>query len=209
MHAPASTLIGYSTQPGNVALDGSAGYSPYAIALHRAIRDPGPHGLVEGNRPEQGVVVTVLAAGKIVGVFPCRSVRGQTRVDAAFQGVMNLGVGEDDFSRGLLNVATLQAVHGQGVGVWNGLDVGVAARATDPCMRAAAEEALVDIEQAIVAISVHTTEPAKTMAHQTVFRIGSHPDRARDEMQQNDQPQPQERPARGSCDALFAFYFQW
>ena len=41
MHAPASTLIGYSTQPGNVALDGSAGYSPYAIALHRAIRDPG------------------------------------------------------------------------------------------------------------------------------------------------------------------------
>jgi hypothetical protein len=41
MHAPASTLIGYSTQPGNVALDGSAGYSPYAIALHRAIREPG------------------------------------------------------------------------------------------------------------------------------------------------------------------------
>jgi hypothetical protein len=41
MHAPASTLIGYSTQPGNVALDGGDGYSPYAIALHRAIRAPG------------------------------------------------------------------------------------------------------------------------------------------------------------------------
>ncbi|MGI9523608.1 MAG: caspase family protein [Hyphomicrobiaceae bacterium] len=41
MHAPPSTLIGYSTQPGNVALDGVAGYSPYAIALHRAIRSPG------------------------------------------------------------------------------------------------------------------------------------------------------------------------
>ncbi|MEM9355149.1 MAG: caspase family protein [Pseudomonadota bacterium] len=41
MHAPPSTLIGYSTQPGNVAYDGTNGYSPYAIALHRAIRLPG------------------------------------------------------------------------------------------------------------------------------------------------------------------------
>ena len=41
MHAPPSTLIGYSTQPGNVAYDGANGYSPYAIALHRAIRQPG------------------------------------------------------------------------------------------------------------------------------------------------------------------------
>ncbi|HUS96428.1 MAG TPA: caspase family protein [Hyphomicrobiaceae bacterium] len=41
MHAPPSTLVGYSTQPGNVAYDGSKGYSPYAIALHRAIRQPG------------------------------------------------------------------------------------------------------------------------------------------------------------------------
>ena len=41
MHAPPSTLIGYSTQPGNVAYDGTKGYSPYAIALHRAIRQTG------------------------------------------------------------------------------------------------------------------------------------------------------------------------
>ena len=41
MHAPPSTLVGYSTQPGNVAYDGGNGYSPYAIALHRAIRLPG------------------------------------------------------------------------------------------------------------------------------------------------------------------------
>ena len=41
MHAPPSTLIGYSTQPGNVAYDGGNGYSPYAIALHRAIRQTG------------------------------------------------------------------------------------------------------------------------------------------------------------------------
>lgn len=40
MRAPPSTLIGYSTQPGNVAYDGSKGYSPYAIALQRAIRLP-------------------------------------------------------------------------------------------------------------------------------------------------------------------------
>ncbi|MGI9411902.1 MAG: caspase family protein, partial [Hyphomicrobiaceae bacterium] len=41
MHAPPSTLVGYSTQPGNVAYDGGNGYSPYAIALHRAIRQTG------------------------------------------------------------------------------------------------------------------------------------------------------------------------
>ncbi|MGI9478012.1 MAG: caspase family protein, partial [Hyphomicrobiaceae bacterium] len=41
MHAPPSTLVGYSTQPGNVAYDGGQGYSPYAIALHRAIRQTG------------------------------------------------------------------------------------------------------------------------------------------------------------------------
>ncbi len=41
MDAPRSTLIAYSTEPGNVALDGSQGYSPYAIALHRAMRRPG------------------------------------------------------------------------------------------------------------------------------------------------------------------------
>jgi uncharacterized protein YraI len=41
MRAPEGTLISYATQPGNVALDGSDGNSPYTTALTQAIRRPG------------------------------------------------------------------------------------------------------------------------------------------------------------------------
>jgi uncharacterized protein YraI len=41
MRAPEGTLISFATQPGNVALDGSAGNSPYTTALARVIRKPG------------------------------------------------------------------------------------------------------------------------------------------------------------------------
>jgi Caspase domain len=41
MQAPRGTLISYATQPGNVALDGDAGDSPYAAALAEVIRRPG------------------------------------------------------------------------------------------------------------------------------------------------------------------------
>lgn len=40
MQAPEGTLISYATQPGNVALDGVDGNSPYAAALVSAIRKP-------------------------------------------------------------------------------------------------------------------------------------------------------------------------
>jgi uncharacterized caspase-like protein len=39
--APAGTVISYATQPGNVALDGSAKHSPYTAALAAAMRKPG------------------------------------------------------------------------------------------------------------------------------------------------------------------------
>jgi formylglycine-generating enzyme required for sulfatase activity/uncharacterized caspase-like protein len=39
--APAGTVISYATQPGNVALDGSAKNSPYSAALAAAMRKPG------------------------------------------------------------------------------------------------------------------------------------------------------------------------
>jgi hypothetical protein len=41
MRAPEGTLISYATQPGNVALDGSKGNSPYTDALVRTIKRPG------------------------------------------------------------------------------------------------------------------------------------------------------------------------
>jgi len=41
MDAPDNTLIAYATQPGNVALDGSGGNSPYSRALAEAIGLPG------------------------------------------------------------------------------------------------------------------------------------------------------------------------
>jgi hypothetical protein len=41
MQAPEGTLIAYATQPGNVALDGTDGHSPYSRALASALRKPG------------------------------------------------------------------------------------------------------------------------------------------------------------------------
>ena len=41
MRAPEGTLISFATQPGNVALDGADGNSPYTKALARAMRKPG------------------------------------------------------------------------------------------------------------------------------------------------------------------------
>jgi hypothetical protein len=41
MKAPRGTLISYATQPGNVALDGTTGHSPYTAALAASIQKPG------------------------------------------------------------------------------------------------------------------------------------------------------------------------
>jgi formylglycine-generating enzyme required for sulfatase activity len=41
MQAPEGTLISFATQPGNVALDGADGDSPYAKALSEIVRTPG------------------------------------------------------------------------------------------------------------------------------------------------------------------------
>lgn len=40
MQAPEGTMISYATQPGNVALDGTDGHSPYTRALAEAVRKP-------------------------------------------------------------------------------------------------------------------------------------------------------------------------
>src|SRR5262249_57144720 len=41
MQAPGGTFISYATQPGNVALDGTDGNSPYTKALALTMRRPG------------------------------------------------------------------------------------------------------------------------------------------------------------------------
>ena len=41
MQAPEGTLISFATQPGNVALDGNNGHSPYSQALAEVLRRPG------------------------------------------------------------------------------------------------------------------------------------------------------------------------
>jgi outer membrane protein OmpA-like peptidoglycan-associated protein len=41
MRAPRGTLISYATQPGNVAMDGTSGHSPYTSALAETVRRPG------------------------------------------------------------------------------------------------------------------------------------------------------------------------
>ena len=41
MPAPCGTFISYATQPGNVAMDGDTGHSPYTLALAEAITKPG------------------------------------------------------------------------------------------------------------------------------------------------------------------------
>jgi uncharacterized caspase-like protein len=41
MQAPDGTLISFATQPGNVALDGTGGNSPFALALAESFRKPG------------------------------------------------------------------------------------------------------------------------------------------------------------------------
>jgi hypothetical protein len=41
MQAPTGTLIAYATQPGNVALDGTTGNSPFSAALASTMRKPG------------------------------------------------------------------------------------------------------------------------------------------------------------------------
>ena len=41
MQAPQGTLVSFATQPGNVALDGVDGHSPYSRALARVMRRPG------------------------------------------------------------------------------------------------------------------------------------------------------------------------
>lgn len=41
MRTPRGTLISYATQPGNTAMDGTAGHSPYTAALAESIKRPG------------------------------------------------------------------------------------------------------------------------------------------------------------------------
>lgn len=62
MQAPRGTLISYATQPGNVAIDGVTGHSPYTAALAETIREPGLPILEVFN--QVGVAVDRATAGQ-------------------------------------------------------------------------------------------------------------------------------------------------
>jgi Caspase domain len=62
MRAPRGTLISYATQPGNVALDGTTGHSPYTAALAETIRRPGLQVLEVFN--EVGLAVDQATGGR-------------------------------------------------------------------------------------------------------------------------------------------------
>lgn len=60
--APAGTVISYATQPGNVALDGTARNSPFTTALVKAMRKPG-QGVFETFN-DVGLMVKTATGGK-------------------------------------------------------------------------------------------------------------------------------------------------
>ena len=62
MRAPQGTLISYATQPGNVAMDGSDGHSPYTSALTEAMQKPGVPVLEVFN--DVGVAVDKVTGGR-------------------------------------------------------------------------------------------------------------------------------------------------
>lgn len=61
MRAPEGTLISFATQPGNVALDGADGNSPYTKALTQSMRKPGLDVFRVFN--EVGLTVSKVTAG--------------------------------------------------------------------------------------------------------------------------------------------------
>lgn len=61
MQAPEGTVISFATQPGNVALDGADGNSPYTTALAKAMRKPGLDIFRTFN--EVGLAVSAATAG--------------------------------------------------------------------------------------------------------------------------------------------------
>jgi caspase domain-containing protein len=61
MQAPQGTLISFATQPGNVALDGAGGNSPYTAALAQSIRKPGLDIFRTFN--EVGLAVSIATGG--------------------------------------------------------------------------------------------------------------------------------------------------
>ena len=94
-------------------------------AADSTIRDAGPDCLEQGDRPEKGYVVAVLAVGKIVRKTSWCAILSSQCVNAVFERIMYFCMGKNDFARRLLDVATTQAIHWFCVVVWDLLDIGV------------------------------------------------------------------------------------
>lgn len=75
MQAPEGTMISFATQPGNVALDGADGNSPYTTALAQAIRKPGLDIFRTFN--EVGLAVSTATAGAQKPFLTSSPIRGE------------------------------------------------------------------------------------------------------------------------------------
>ncbi len=75
MQAPEGTMISFATQPGNVALDGADGNSPYTAALAQAMRKPGLDIFRTFN--EVGLAVSAATAGAQKPFLTSSPIRGE------------------------------------------------------------------------------------------------------------------------------------
>lgn len=75
MQAPEGTIISFATQPGNIALDGEDGNSPYTRALADALRKPGRDVFRTFN--EVGVAVSSATAGQQQPWISLSPIRGE------------------------------------------------------------------------------------------------------------------------------------
>jgi hypothetical protein len=142
-------------------------------AADSTIGNAGLDCLEQGDRPEKGYVVAVLAVGKIVRKTSRCAILSSQCVNAVFECLMYFCMSKNNFACRLLNVATTQAIHWFCVVVWNLLDIGVTTFAANPRMGAAIEECFIHIKQAIVALLVYAGKTPETMTHETVLCVHS------------------------------------
>ena len=159
------------------------------------VGDAGAHLLEDRDGPKQRHVVAILAPGKVVRTALQSAVGVLRGVHAVFQNGLHRRMGEDDLPRGLLNVATAQAIDGLGVAVRDLVDIRMTAPATDTGMRAAIEEGLIHVEKPVRAFFIDAGQTAEAVAHETVFCIHCLQALQRSQSQQcqNAQCEPQTR----------------
>jgi hypothetical protein len=133
------------------------------------IRDACPDCLEQGDRPEKGYVVAVLAVGEIVRKTSRCAILSNQCVNAVFERLMYFCMGKNDFACRFINVATTQAIHWFCVVVWNLLDIGVTTFAANARVGTLTEKCFIHIKQAVVALLIHAGKTSEAVAHETIL----------------------------------------